>query len=227
MLSTLKIHSILYVEDELDIQANIAEYLRSYFGSVYVASQGEEALSLYHSFHPDVLLLDINLPLLDGLSVAKEIRKNNKSIKIIMLTAFTETEKLLRATELKLTKYLVKPIAPKVFKNTLRLLGEELLDEPTHLCYLSDTCIWDKKHEKLSINNIPVLLLEKEHRLLKLLIAQQGETVTYEEIMVELWEDAYDRAVSMASVKNKVSNLRKKLPDNTIDTVYSKGYILK
>lgn len=227
MLSVLKNHSILYVEDELDIQANISEYLRSYFGSVYVASDGQEALNLYKTCHPDVILLDINLPFVDGLSVAKKIRESNKSVKIIMLTAFTETEKLLKATELKLTKYLVKPIPPKEFKETLRLLGEELVHEPVHFFYLTDSCIWDKKQEKLTLGDVPVLLLEKEHRLLKLFIIQQGEIVTYEEIMVELWEDSYERKISLASVRNQISNLHKKLPENTIHTVYGKGYILK
>jgi len=226
MLSVLKNYSILYVEDEFDIRVNVTEYLQNYFASVYVASDGQEALDLYHKVHPDVLLLDINLPLVDGLTVAQEIRQTNKSIKIIMLTAFTETEKLLKAIELKLTKYLVKPVPPKEFKETLRCLGQELVYEPIYFHYLSEHCIWDKKQKKLIINDTSVILLEKEHRLLKLFISKQGETVTYEDIILELWEQSYEKAISIPSVKNQISNLRKKLPQKTIDTVYGKGYIL-
>lgn len=116
MTSILKDHSILYVEDEPSIRANIVEYLESYFDTVYTASDGAQALELYNKHRPDIAMLDINLPYMDGLTVAREIRSQDEKIKLVMLTAFTDKEKLLQATELKLTKYLVKPVAPKLFK---------------------------------------------------------------------------------------------------------------
>ena len=64
MLKILKKHSILYVEDEPEIQKNIAEYLKNHFGTVYLASTGNEALLAYTKNQPDVILLDINLPVL-------------------------------------------------------------------------------------------------------------------------------------------------------------------
>jgi len=128
MSSILKERTILYVEDEPQIRTNIIEYLESYFGTVYAASDGAEALEMYHAHTPDVALLDINLPHIDGLSVAKEIRSLNSKIKIVMLTAHTEKEKLLKATELKLTKYLIKPISPKAFRETMQQLAQELLE---------------------------------------------------------------------------------------------------
>ena len=167
MLSILKRHSILYVEDEPDIQANIAEYLGNYFGNIHLASDGKEALDQYNRHHPDVLLLDINLPNLDGLSVAQEVRKHDQAIKIIMLTAFTEKEKLLKATELKLTRYLIKPVAPKNFKETLQILASELMNNPSRFLKLSDDFTWDIEQEQLSLEGDQVILAEKEHRLLK------------------------------------------------------------
>lgn len=113
MISMLKKHSVMYVEDEPEIQRNIAEYLGNYFGEVHLASDGQEALDQYSTHRPDVLLLDINLPNIDGLTVAKKIRESDQNTEIVMLTAFTEKEKLLKAIELKLTKYLVKPVAPR------------------------------------------------------------------------------------------------------------------
>jgi len=77
MLSILKRHTILYVEDEPEIQANISEYLSNYFGTIHLASDGKEALAQYYKNRPDVLLLDINLPNTDGLSVAQEIRESD------------------------------------------------------------------------------------------------------------------------------------------------------
>lgn len=227
MLSILKNHSILYVEDEPEIQANITEYLESYFGTVHVASDGKEALSLYAGHHPDVLLLDINLPYISGLEIAKQIRQKDQTVKIVMLTAHTEKEKLLTATELKLTRYLIKPIAPKLFKETMELLAQELRQNPSRFVNLSSTCVWNNKQEVVRVNDTPVSLTEKEQRLLKLLVEKKGSVVSYEDIMVTAWEDAYEKDISYNSVKNQISHLRKKLPDVCIDAVYRTGYVLK
>ncbi len=227
MLTILKKHSILYVEDELEIQANIAEYLGNYFEHVYLAADGKEALDQYNSHHPDVLLLDINLPGIDGLSVAKEIRKKDRAVKIIMLTAFTEREKLLKATELKLTKYLIKPVPPKVFKETLETLSYELMNNPSRFIHLKDAYIWDRDTEYLSSQGKLINLTEKEHRLCKLFINNKGKAISYEKIMSVVWEDGFDRDISIDSVKNQVSQLRKKLPCDSISSVYGEGYSLK
>ena len=227
MLGILKNHSILYVEDEPEIQKNITEYLESYFGTVHVASDGKEALEMYNTQHPDALLLDINLPFLSGLEVAKQIRQKDQTVKIVMLTAHTEKEKLLAATELKLTKYLIKPIAPKLFKETMELLANELRLNPSRFINLSSNCIWNKEQEVLRVDDVPVSLTEKEYRLLKLLLEHKGTTVSNEDIMVCVWEDAFEKEISLDSIKNQISHLRKKLPSDCIDSVYGKGYLLK
>ena len=227
MLNILKNHTILYVEDEPQIQANITEYLESYFNTVYIASDGKEGLALYEKHHPDVVILDINLPYISGLDIAKIVRQKDQTVKIVILTAHTEQEKLLAATELKLTKYLIKPLAPKLFKETMTLLAQELKLNPSAFLNLSTTCVWDKKEELLRINDIRVMLTEKEQRLLKLLIKHKGSTVSYEDIMLTVWEDAFEKEISHNSVKNQISHLRKKLPNVCIDAVYGKGYRLK
>ena len=227
MLGILKNHSILYVEDEPEIQKNIREYLESYFGTVHIASDGREALTLYEEHHPDALLLDINLPFLSGLELAQQIRKKDQTVKIVMLTAHTEKEKLLTATELKLTKYLIKPIAPKLFKETMELLASELRLNPSRFINLASNCIWNKTQEVLRIDDVPVALTEKEHRLLKLLLEKKGTDVSNEDIMLAVWENAFENEISVDSVKNQISHLRKKLPNVSIDTIYGKGYILK
>lgn len=227
MLSILKNHTILYAEDELEIQANVAEYLNGHFAAVYLAADGKEALEMYHQHRPDVLLLDINLPALDGLTLAKEIRGEDQTVKIVMLTAYTEKEKLLAATELKLCKYLVKPVAPKVFKETLEALAQELTQNTPRFINLNECYSWDRELEQLSLDSKIVSLTEKEHRLLKLFIELKGKAISYEKITSSVWEDSIERDISIDSVKNQVSKLRKKLPDDCIASVYGEGYVLK
>ncbi len=227
MRSILKKHSILYVEDEPDIQANIAEYLGHYFSDIYLASNGEEALAQYKQYSPDVLLLDINLPIIDGLSVAKTIRQHDQTVKIVMLTAHTDKEKLLKATELKLTKYLIKPVSPKEFKGTMDILAEELANNPSRFLSLCENYRWDKQQSQLLRDDDPIQLSEKEQRLLQLFIGHKSSLVTYQAIVSAVWESGFKRDISIDSIKNQVSCLRKKLPEGCISSVYGEGYILK
>lgn len=227
MLDILQNYSLLYVEDEPEIQANMQEYLESYFNSVDVASDGEEALKLYRQNRQDVLLLDINLPYLDGLSVAREVRKNDTNVKILMLTAHTDQDKLLAAVELKLTKYLVKPLTPKVFKEALNALAQELCSSSNGFFKFSHNFFWDKERKRLLAGDTEVSLLEKERRLLQLLIDNRSKVVSYEDIMVNLWDDAFEREISVDSVKNQIRTLRKKIPENVIYNVYGQGYIFR
>lgn len=226
MLSMLSNYSILYVEDEPKIQVLIERYLKNYFATVYTASDGKEALDLYRQHHPHVLLLDIDIPFINGLEVARRVREKDKHIKIIMLTAYADQEKLLKATELRLTKYLIKPINPRDFKAVMQLLAKELSEDPNYYIQIGENTMWDIELEQLMTDEKKVSLSEKEQNLLKLLVLKKGFTVSYEDIMIEVWDDAYDREISIDSVKILISRMRKKLPEGCITSVYSKGYTL-
>jgi len=101
-------YSILYAEDEEATRLNYTRYLERIFETVHAVPDGEAALAAYHIYRPDILLLDINMPRRNGLEVAKAIRTQDKTTRIIILTAHLERDKLLFATELGLTKYLPK-----------------------------------------------------------------------------------------------------------------------
>lgn len=227
MKALLKNHTILYVEDELSIQKNMREYLVEYFKEVYVASDGVEGLEMYHKSRPDALLLDINLPRMDGLSLAQTIRQKDKNVSIIMLTAFTDQDKLLQATELKLLKYLVKPIDLLEFQKTLDLLAKELTQTMQICLPLSESYLWDKVNQKLLYNEEVVTLTSKEQRVLSLLAKNINKSISFEDIMAEAWTDEFDREISRNCVKNVISELRKKLPEGCIKSVYGKGYMLQ
>jgi len=222
----LKNYTILYVEDEPNIQKNMAEYLEGYFKIVYLASDGKEGLDQYQTHRPDVLMLDIDLPLMDGLTLAKTIRQSDKNVSILMLTAFTDQEKLLAATELKLLKYLIKPIDLIDFQNTLDLLARELAETASDILSLGEAYTWDTIEHKLLHNGKVLMLTTKEQQLMKLLTNSQHKSISFEDIMAYVWADEFDREVSVNCVKNIVSDLRKKLPKDAIKSVYGTGYML-
>lgn len=226
MKKLLKNYTILYVEDEPSVQKSMLEYLKSYFKEVFVASDGKEGLEKYYTNKPDAMLLDVDLPYLDGLSLAKEVRSVDKKVSIVMLTAFTEEDKLLKATELKLLKYLVKPIDIVAFKETLDLLAEELADVSKDVVILDNGYSWNTSSESLYCNKEKIELSTKEILLLKLLIDNRHNSISFETIMAEVWVDEFDKEISFNSVKNLVSSLRKKLPQDCLKSVYGKGYML-
>ena len=78
---------MLYAEDDQESRGNYAFVLKKYFHKVYTAGDGREALNIYYEKKPDILLLDVNMPYLDGLDVAKNVREKDKYTPIIMLTA--------------------------------------------------------------------------------------------------------------------------------------------
>ena len=227
MLEVLKTKTILYVEDDPLLLQSIGEYLAHYFKQVFRCKSGEEALESYLKHRPDAAMLDINLPGIDGLEVAKKIREQDRAIKIVMLTAHTEKEKLLKATELNLTKYLVKPVSPKEFKASLQLLGKSFVGSSGDFMRLAQGCYLDKRDNTVLVEGKKVLLSQKAHRLLELLVQKKETPISYEEIMVHLWDDALDREISINSVKNQVSHLRKALPMLTIESIYGVGYIFR
>jgi len=226
MRELLQNYTILYVEDESGIRESLSEYLQEFFREVYVAANGLEGLKQYQTRHPDALLLDIDLPGMDGLSLARAVREHDRKTSIIMLTAFADQKKLLEATELGLLKYLVKPIDPRQFSETLDKLAQELEEHQKPKVWLGTSHSWCPEDRQLHERGIRVDLTEKECRALMLLVSHRHQDVTFEELMVHVWDDAFDRDISFNSVKNIISSLRKKLPPDTIQNVYGKGYIL-
>ena len=226
MKTALKPYTVLYAEDDKALQKSTAEYLQRYFKEVYVASDGREALSLYSTCQADVVILDIDMPYLDGLSVANQIRKSNQTMPIVMMTAFTDTQMLLEATELNLTTYLVKPVKANQFQEALQKVRVKLENSTKSKQKLAEEYMRDSLKKVLYFQGEAVALSVKEKRLLDLLVRHAHNCVSFEEIMAVVWEDAFEREVSLESVKYHVSMLRKKLPNISIKNVYGRGYVL-
>jgi len=112
--------SILYIDDDIILKEKYMRFLRLYFKNVYEASSGKEALEKYYIYKPDVIILDINIPKINGIKVAKEIREVDEDIILIVLSASSQTEKILSVVDLKLFKYIIKPIKTFDFETLLK-----------------------------------------------------------------------------------------------------------
>jgi two-component system, OmpR family, response regulator VanR len=219
MRKELKAYTLLYAEDENQVQEKMTEYFESYFQNVYCATDGEEALELYQRYHPDVAMLDINMPKINGLEVARRIRHEDAYTRIIILTAHSEKEILLQATEIDMSKYLIKPVSPIDLKAALDKVASELIVTPSQSHRLEYTI---NKEGLIYRNKILFELSKSEHRTLRLLIKNIGNAVTYETFF---YGEENSESNHEATLRNIMTTLRKKCPDLTIKNIRYVGYI--
>lgn len=227
MNNTVYPYSILFIEDEDDIRKNYVEYLKRYYENVYEAANGEIAYEIYSIRKPDILIVDINIPKINGIDLLKKIRENDHYAKVIMLTAHSDNEHLLKAIELKLTKYLIKPISRLELKSALDLVHEELNDYKiisTSKIKLKDNYQWDNITHELYYKSILVELTPQERRILELFFNNINKTLSYEIIIDYIWIDSFENKLD--SLKTLIKKLRKKTPDELIKNVYATGYKL-
>lgn len=221
-------YRILYVEDEEKTRKNYVSFLSRYYNTIYEASDAEEALFLYQKQEPSILVIDINLPKKSGLEFLKEIRQNDPATKAIILSAKSDLESLLGASELKLTKYLVKPVSRKELQDALELAIKEIEAYSIvakKIVKMKGNFTWDMKYHILKDGEVEQKLTKKEGELLSLFFSNLNKIFSSEDIIFELW---YDTDVAREdTLKTLIKGLRKKLPDGSIKNIFGVGYRLK
>ena len=215
----LKSLTILYVEDESLIRKNALEYLSRYCAKVYEAEDGANGYGVYKKEQPNIIVTDIKMPKLSGLELAEKIRQEDKNTPIIITTAHTDTEYLLKAVELQLVKYVVKPITSDKLKGALALACESLEEkQKSSIVYLDDTL-----NQSLFRDKELIKLTHNEQLFFDFLVKHKSRAITYEEIENLIW--AYD-GMSMDALRSLVRSVRKKLGGDFISNISGIGYRL-
>lgn len=222
-MEILKNLNVLYAEDDELMRENISKTLSLFVGKVYKAENGKEALELFRCENIHIVILDFVMPFMDGYTVASEIRKIDSDIPIIIISSFTEKEKLLSMMRLNLISYLEKPLQLNDLTTSLKQSLERLEQKGKLNISLSKNIIYDYNFKRLIINNKEVILTKHEYQFLEILINKSSMLVMIREI-----EDSiYDGYVLSNTLRNMVYRLRKKINEDLIITVKDIGYILK
>ena len=216
--------TILYIEDDDIIRRNALIYLKKRCKKVWGAKDGLEALGLYENFKPDIIISDIKMPHLNGLDMVAKIRQKDKKTPIILATAFTDTTYLLKAVELQLIKYLVKPITSVKLLEALNLAYEHLNQDEINIIHLGQDSTYDSLNKTLIINNTIIKLTKNELLLLEILAKNTKRVVPYKEIENYIW---IDKGMSIDTLRALVRLLRNKLQDITIKNISGIGYKLQ
>ena len=212
---------ILYIEDDEIARENGLEYLENFFENIYEASDAIIALQLYEKHKPDIIITDIQMPKLNGLEFVKRIRQKDKKTQVIIITAFSDKDYLLKAIELGLVKYLVKPVREKEFEEALFLCINALEKDETNIIQLDEITFFDTFNKNLISSNEIVKLRAKELNFLELLIKNKNRYVSYEEIENYVWNDS---VMTKDALKTLVKNIKTKIPKDLILNLTNSGY---
>jgi DNA-binding response OmpR family regulator len=220
---------ILIVEDEKDIVKMLDYNLKKEGFRALSANNGEDGLDMARKEHPDLILLDLMLPEMDGLEVCKAIKNDTKTahIPIIILTAKAqETDKIV-GLELGADDYVTKPFSPKELiariKAVLRRLKEK--DKLPEALKIGDMSI-DFSKIMVEIKDKPIELTSKEFELLKVLIKAKGRVLSRDYLLDTIWGFDQSLEIQTRTVDVHITTLRKKLKSEAkrIVTVKNYGY---
>jgi DNA-binding response OmpR family regulator len=218
----LKNKTVLYVEDDLKLQQNIVEVLSNFFDTILVASDGDEAYDIYieNQNRIELMITDINMPNTDGITLCKSIREYDKTLPIVIVSAYTNTDYLLDSIDLNIITYVTKPLTTK---KVLALLDKFLdyFNLSGHIV-INNSLEFDYASGSLKIDNRTIQLTKKETKFFKLL--SENSVVTYTMMYEYMWD--FDKAPSQDAVKSFIRKLKKKLPANLCQNKKGVGYYL-
>lgn len=222
---------ILLVDDEIAITDNLAPFLvRSGF-SVEVASNGEEALQKVDSKHPDLVILDVLMPLLDGREVLRRLRQAGNWTPVILLTQVGEAGERAMALEEGADDYLNKPFDPHELVARMRAVlrrarpGEPPLSAAARLA--CGKLVLDRVSRRVWLDQDELSLTPKSIMLLEYMMTHPDELVSRERLLDVVW--GWDYPVGTRAVDTRVAELRKALDDDParpcfIETIPGQGY---
>lgn len=210
---------ILVVEDEVLIREGISEFLKSQEYEVEEAGDGVEGLEVFRKFQPDLVILDIMMPRMNGLAMLAELRKTSR-LPVLMLTAMSDEKTQVESFDALADDYISKPFSLLILKKRVEaLLRRSGMPES----------VWTYGEARVDFDGFQAWyqgeeadLKPKEIRLLKYLVEHKGQVLTRQQMLDQLWEmeeAPFDRVIDVY-----IKNLRKKLHLECIKTVKGVGY---
>ena len=214
---------ILVVEDDHNISDLIRMYLEKEGFEVFAAFDGGKAVELFRSVEPNIVLLDIMLPVMDGWSVCAKIRETSRT-PIIMITAKSEVFDRIQGLEMGADDYIVKPFGMSELIARVRARLRRIAPKANEDILTIGAITLDKRGHTVRINGESIALTIKEYDLLCLLMENQGMAFSREQLLDKVWDYGYDGGTRTVDVH--IQTLRAKLGDSSrmIETVRGIGY---
>jgi two-component system alkaline phosphatase synthesis response regulator PhoP len=217
-------HTILIVDDEPDILEFLSYNIRKEGYKVYVASNGQEALRIVQQINPSLILLDVMMPVMDGIETCQIIRKDlnlNQPI-IAFLTARTEDYAQIAGFEAGADDYINKPIRPRLLLSKIESLLRRIKSTDQ---IANSSIVIDRDRFIVVLNGETLVLPKKEFELLELLASRPGKVFNRDQILAVVWGN--ETVVGERTIDVHIRKLREKLGDDYIRTIKGVGYTFK
>lgn len=212
---------ILLLEDELMLRSSIEEYLEALGHKVISFGNGEEAYETIKKDAFDLLLLDINIPKMNGLSLLKALNEIEHTFPTIFISANVDIEDISRAFELGASDYLKKPFHLKELGLRIDKIKKEYAIKNLKHIILSSKYVFSKEEQMLFYNNNVQVLTKKQLQIVTLLCENIGVVVDFEKFRTYVWND---EPIDNASIRAEISRFRKLLKEDFIINLKGVGY---
>ncbi|WP_122893274.1 response regulator transcription factor [Arcobacter peruensis] len=223
--------TILYIEDDEVMSNKLKNILEKIYYKVLVAKNGKEAYSIFlESNNIDLVISDINMPQMNGLEFLEKLRSHDENMPFVFLTGRNESSKMLKAIDLNITNYLLKPIDLDKLLSVLNQIAVKKLKQSNSyqlnedILLIDNEYIWNYSSNTLHKNNKEVELTKKELYLLTLLFSTVNRIYSTNDIIEHIWKESFEIKDYNSSLKNLISRLKKKLPSIDIKNCYGLGY---
>ena len=215
---------LLIVEDEESLNKVMVKVLRKIGYMTDSAFDGEEALDLYFENNYDLVILDLNLPKLDGMEILKVIRKDNNELPVLILSARSEIQDKIQGLDEGANDYLTKPFHFDELTARIRALLRRNFQTSGAKIEIGDVVL-DTTTKTLTIGGHIVTLSKKEYGVMAFLMLRKGETISVQKLIESVWES--DTEEMEKSFYVHISTLRQKLPKDFIRNVRGQGYYVE
>ena len=216
----LKGLKVLLVEDEDKLASLLKNAIGDSFHSFSLAKDGQEGLEKFLSLSPDIIITDIMMPRRTGLEMAREIRKVDENIPIIILSAFSESDKFLDAIDIGVVKYFIKPFDPDELLDYIESVGKKI---GSRLVQLSDSYSFNLTTKNLYKNSRYVSLSKNESKFMQLLLENSEDDNIVDEEMIKksIWEN---EKVSSERLRTFIRRVRAKTSKDLVLNIKGQGY---
>lgn len=220
MNKILKNLTVLLVEDDSDSKKIMHDVLSDNFEKVFTAQNGDEGLKKFKKYNPNMVITDAFMPISDGLDMTRHIKEISKDTPIIVLSAHSEKETLLKAIDVGVDKYLIKPIMADDLLNTLENVAKNKI-ETSNIIQVANGYSFNKIKRVLIRDGVEISLTKKELAFISLLIKRLGTLVLHDEIKSVVW---VGESVTEAAIRTFVKRVRDKVGNSFIKNVPGLGY---
>lgn len=220
-LDVLKELNVLYVDDDKQACESLKHILQYYFKEVFIAYNGVEALEVFENNECRFLIVDYDMPLMDGYEFLSKVREIDEEVFAIIMSSYDDKVKLKNAIRLNLLEYMTKPYELNELQAVLKELALKVEKNALLKVQITQACFYDKVLKQIVTNDVGEQLTSYEVKVFEYLLKNQDKIVKYDQLL-DILDSSSQK--SLISIIYKINN---KLPSKLIQNIKDIGYIFK